>query len=134
MWCRCSICPTNGWRAGPICNIRLAPRCRVIFRKPGGANPPRRCSDRFHKTLESTAMILGETTPAAVHVLGHITLDELFRRAAARRPDATALIDAPNRERFTDGPAWRLSYAEADRIVSAIAARLRGMLPTDAVV
>jgi hypothetical protein len=79
-------------------------------------------------------MILGETTPAAVHVLGHITLDELFRRAAARRPDATALIDAPNRERFTDGPAWRLSYAEADRIVSAIAARLRGMLPTDAVV
>ncbi len=79
-------------------------------------------------------MILGDTTPAAVPLLGHITLDELFRRAAVRRPDATALIDAPNRERYTDGRPWRLNYAEADRIVSAIAARLRGMLPTDAIV
>ena len=79
-------------------------------------------------------MILGDTNSAAVHVLGHMTLDELFRRAAARRPDAVALIDAPNRERFTDGPPWRLNYAEADRIVSAIASRLRAMLPTDAIV
>jgi hypothetical protein len=79
-------------------------------------------------------MILGETNATAVHALGHITLDELFRRAAARRPDAAALIDAPNRALLTDGSPWRLSYAEADRIVSAIAGRLRGMLPTDAIV
>ena len=64
-----------------------------------------------------------------------MTLDDLFRRAAARRPDAIALADAPNRESFTDGPPLRLTYAEADRMVSAIAGRLRRMgLPTDAIV
>jgi hypothetical protein len=66
---------------------------------------------------------------------GRITLDDLFRRAAARRPGAIALADAPNRQSFTDGRPLRLSYAEADRMVSAIAGRLRKMgLPTDAVV
>jgi hypothetical protein len=81
-------------------------------------------------------MIIGDPMPAAghAHVLGHITLDELFRRAAVRRPEALALADAANRESFTDGAPWRLSYAEADRVVSAIAGRLRNMLPVDAVV
>lgn len=81
-------------------------------------------------------MMLGDPTLGAgqAHALGHITLDELFRRAAARRQDAIALADAPNRESVTDGPPWRLSYVEADRIVSAIAGRLRGLLPSDAVV
>ncbi len=32
-----------------------------------------------------------------------------------------ALIDPPNRERFTDGAPRRLTYAQADRMVSAIA-------------
>lgn len=65
----------------------------------------------------------------------HATLDELFRMTAARRPDAIALIDPPNRAAFTDGAPRSLTYAQADRIVSAIAARLRRMgLPTDAVV
>ena len=41
-------------------------------------------------------------------------------------PTRMALIDPPNRESFTDGAPRRLTYAEADRIVSAIAARLRG--------
>jgi len=63
------------------------------------------------------------------------TLDDLFRRAAAARPDALALIDPPDRLSFTDGAPRRLTYAEADRAVSALAARLRGFgLPTDSVV
>jgi hypothetical protein len=63
------------------------------------------------------------------------TLDVLFRRAAARRPDVIALADPPNRESFIHGAPHRLSYAEADRIVAAIAARLRKLgLQTDAVV
>ena len=63
------------------------------------------------------------------------TLDDLFRRAAARRPDALALVDPPDRDSFTDGAPRRLTYAQADRVVSAIAARLRTLgLPTDAVV
>jgi hypothetical protein len=77
-------------------------------------------------------MILGERKtedlPAA-------TLDDLFRRAAARRPDAIALADPTHRETFTDGPARRLTYTEADRAISAIASRLRTLgLQTDATV
>ena len=53
------------------------------------------------------------------------TLDDLFRAAAARRPDAIALRDPPNRASFTDGAARQLTYAQADRMVAAIAARLR---------
>ena len=50
-------------------------------------------------------------------------------------PRALALIDPPNREHFTDGAPRRLTYAQADRAISAIAARLRALgLPTDAVV
>jgi hypothetical protein len=63
------------------------------------------------------------------------TLDDLFRRAAVARPDALALVDPPDRPSFTDGPARRLTYARADRAISALAARLRGFgLPTDSVV
>lgn len=63
------------------------------------------------------------------------TLDDLFRRAGVRRPQAPALIDPPNREHFTDGAPRRLTYAQADRAISAIASRLRALgLPTDAVV
>jgi hypothetical protein len=63
------------------------------------------------------------------------SLDDLFRAAAARRPDAIALIDPPNRASFTDGAARQLTYGEADRMIAAIAGRLRGMnLHADSVV
>jgi AMP-binding enzyme len=64
-----------------------------------------------------------------------LTLDDVFRRHAQRRPDALALIDPSNRTSFTGGNPHRLTYAEADGIVTAIAARLRHMgLPTDTIV
>jgi hypothetical protein len=64
-----------------------------------------------------------------------MTLDDLFRRAVERHGDAVALIDPPDRATFTDGPPRRLTYGEADRIVSAIAARLIDLgLKTDAVI
>src|SRR4051812_19360529 len=63
------------------------------------------------------------------------TLDDLFRRALARRPDAIALADPVDRPTFTDGAVRRLTYRQADRAISALAARLRDFgLPTDAVV
>jgi len=64
-----------------------------------------------------------------------MTLDDLFRRAVERQGEAIALIDPPDRESFTDGAPKRLRYDEADRIVSAIAARLTGLgLTTDAII
>ena len=51
----------------------------------------------------------------ATGVAGDATLDDPFRGTAARRPDAIALCDPPNRARFTDGPARRLTYAQTAR-------------------
>src|SRR5262245_55899127 len=66
---------------------------------------------------------------------GRATLDDVFRRAVAQRPDAVALADPPNRKAFTDGAPLRLTYAEVDYFVSAMAARLRQLdLPLDSVV
>lgn len=82
-------------------------------------------------------MILNDPTgrPYTAGIGGRATLDDLFRRAVARRPNAIALIDPPNRESFTDGAPRQLTYAQADRMVSAIAARLcRIGLHTDAIV
>jgi len=81
-------------------------------------------------------MILGdpaEATPAAL--TGHLGIDEVFRRIAARQPDALALCDPPNREAFTDGAPRHFSYAAAEHAVAATAGRLRSMaLPPDSVV
>jgi hypothetical protein len=67
--------------------------------------------------------------------LRRMTLDDLFRRALERNPDAIALADSLDRQEFTDGAPKRLTYAEADRVVSAIAKRLRDLgLNTDALV
>lgn len=82
-------------------------------------------------------MILGDPADAAVQRAqgSRVTIDDIFRHIAQRRPDAPALIDPPNRSTFTDGAPRRLTYAEADRVVAAIAGRLRRIgLPTDSVV
>ncbi|MGH6684895.1 MAG: AMP-binding protein [Pseudolabrys sp.] len=63
------------------------------------------------------------------------TLDGLFRRAGVRHAGALALVDPPNRESFIGGSPRRLTYAQADRAISAFAAKLRDLgLTTDAVV
>src|ERR1700744_5842835 len=81
-------------------------------------------------------MILGDPDLAADPAApdqGGLTLDDLLRLAVARHPQAVALVDAPGGT--ADAPARRLTYGEADRLVSAIAGRLRDLnLPTDAVV
>jgi hypothetical protein len=83
-------------------------------------------------------MILGQSSPqylAALANAGRSTPDDVLRRIAARRPDALALVDPVNRRDVTGGPPRRLTYAQADRMVSAIAGRLRRLgLQTDEVV
>jgi AMP-binding enzyme len=77
-------------------------------------------------------MILGEASRTAASAA---TLDDLFRRAGVSHPDTLALADPPNRADFTDGAPRRLTYAQADRAISAFAAKLRGLgLHTDSVV
>ncbi|MFZ0066488.1 MAG: class I adenylate-forming enzyme family protein [Pseudolabrys sp.] len=77
-------------------------------------------------------MILGESSQPAGTAA---TLDDLFRRAGVRHPDAIALVDPPNRESFTGGAPRSLSFAQADRAISVLAAKLRGFgLQTDSIV
>ena len=76
-------------------------------------------------------MILGESDPAGART----TLDDLFRRAGVRRPDDLALVDPPNRASVTGGAPRALTFAQADRAISAMAANLRALgLQTDTVV
>jgi hypothetical protein len=83
-------------------------------------------------------MILGQSSPQQTALLaksGRSTTDDIFRRAALRRPDAIALADPPNRAGVTDGETRRLTYAQADRMISAIAGRLSRLgLQTDQIV
>jgi hypothetical protein len=66
---------------------------------------------------------------------GRPTFDDLFRRAAVHDPDALALCDPPNRAAFTDGEPRRLTYAQADRAISALAAKFcRAGLQADTLV
>jgi hypothetical protein len=78
-------------------------------------------------------MILGGGNREAA--LERATLDDLFRRAGVRRSDALALCDPRNREAFATGRPRQLTYAQADRAIAHVAARLRRLgLATDTVV
>jgi hypothetical protein len=50
------------------------------------------------------------------------SLDDLFRRSVARKPDAEALADPFDKARVTGQPPRRLTYAQADRAVTNLAA------------
>ncbi len=78
-------------------------------------------------------MILADTVFTAAGA--DATLDALFRRAGVRAPDAIALVDPPDKQSFAGGVPRKLTYAETDRAISAMAARLHGLgLRADAVV
>jgi AMP-binding enzyme len=63
------------------------------------------------------------------------TLDALFQRILSRKPNAVALIDPPNKQRITGQAPRRLTYAEADRAISALAAHfIEAGLPTHSVI
>ncbi|HEX5213489.1 MAG TPA: class I adenylate-forming enzyme family protein [Pseudolabrys sp.] len=77
-------------------------------------------------------MILSGTANATGN---RATLDDLFRRAGVRHSDGLALADPPNCELLNRQPPRCLTYAEADRAISTLAAKLRALgLQTDAVV
>lgn len=62
------------------------------------------------------------------------TLDSLFKRMLARQPDALALVDPLNKQRITGQTRKRLTYAQADRAISAIAAHfIESGLPANSV-
>jgi hypothetical protein len=64
-----------------------------------------------------------------------LSLDDLFRRTAARKPDADALVDPDDKMRVTGQPPRRLTYAQADRAITKLAAHfIEGGLPTGSIV
>jgi hypothetical protein len=82
-------------------------------------------------------MILGDSAGenASATAAENVTLDQIFWSAAQRRPEALALADPPNRTTFTDGEARKLTFADVDRVTTAIARRLHMMgLSADAII
>lgn len=72
---------------------------------------------------------------ALLPATGAGTLDAILACHAVRDGGALALVDPPDRELVMDGAPRRLSFAEAERAVAALAALLRGLgLPTGAVI
>ena len=63
------------------------------------------------------------------------TLDTLFKRILAREPDALALVDPINKQRVTGTAPKRLTYAQADRPISSLAAHfIESGLPANSVI
>jgi hypothetical protein len=63
------------------------------------------------------------------------TLDGLFRRVLARQPDALALVDPLNKQRVTGQPPKRLTFAQADRAITALSAHfIEAGLPNNSVI
>jgi acyl-CoA synthetase (AMP-forming)/AMP-acid ligase II len=63
------------------------------------------------------------------------TLDSLFHRILARQPDALALLDPLNKRRIVGQTPKRLTFAQADRAISALAAHfIEAGLPANSVV
>jgi len=63
------------------------------------------------------------------------TLDGLFRRILARQPDALALVDPADKMRVSAQLPKRLTYAQADRAISALAAHFAAAgLPANSVI
>lgn len=63
------------------------------------------------------------------------TLDGLFRRLLARQPDALALADPTDKTRVTGQPPLRLTFAQADRAIAALAAHfVEAGLPANSVI
>src|ERR1700735_1573323 len=84
-------------------------------------------------TRPSTQMIL--QSDVVIQTTATPTLDGLFRRILARQPDAPALLDPSNKARITGQPPKRLTFAEADRAISALAAHfIEAGLPTNSVI
>jgi hypothetical protein len=63
------------------------------------------------------------------------TLDGLFRRLLARQPDAPALADPLDKSRISGQPPQRLTFAQADRAIAALAAHFaEAGLPANSVI
>lgn len=63
------------------------------------------------------------------------SIDSLFKANAIRDPGALALADPPDRASWSSGAPRRLTYAEADRAIGALASRLQSIgLPPQSVI
>ena len=63
------------------------------------------------------------------------TLDTLFQRSLTRQPDTLALVDPVNKQRITGQKPKRLTYAQADRVISSLAAHfIETGLPANSVI
>src|SRR5713101_864878 len=93
-----------------------------------------RSDEIYPGNFVSKSRFLNQSDPV-IQTIASPTLDGLFRRILARKPDALALLDPLNKQRITGQPPKRLTFAQADRAISALAAHfIEAGLPTNSVV
>src|ERR1700692_1967980 len=85
-------------------------------------------------TTRSSTQMSQQSDPV-IHTNVSPTLDGLFQRILARQPDALALLDPLNKSRITGQAPRRMTFAQADRAISALAAHfVEAGLPINSVV
>src|SRR6202166_531476 len=85
-------------------------------------------------TTRSSTQMICQSDPV-IHTNVSPTLDGLFRRILARQPDALALLDPSNKQRVTGQAPKRLTFAQVDRAISALAAHfIEAGLPSNSVI
>jgi hypothetical protein len=82
-----------------------------------------------------TTEVINNRSDSVIQTNATPTLDVLFRRILARKPGALALLDPLNKQRVTGQPPKRLTFAQADRAISALSAHfIAAGLPNNSVV
>ncbi len=75
--------------------------------------------------VDGQSTLDGDAVDGTVTLDDGATLDDMLVAAVAARPDAPALLDAPNRAGFAGGEPRRLTWAQLDDVVDSTAASLR---------
>src|SRR6202051_3381638 len=92
-------------------------------------------SDRSDRVPAGKLVATGGPAGKMSQINASPTLDALFQRVLSRKPDTIALIDPLNKPRITGGLPKRLTYAQADRAISALSAHfVEAGLPTHSVI
>ena len=97
--------------------------------------PSDHCADRVSAGNLVAAAATPNRSDPVIQTNASPTLDGLFKRILARKPDAPALLDPLNKLRVTGQPPRNLTFAEADRAITALSAHfIESGLPSNSVI
>src|SRR5690242_15705807 len=131
---RCSMFPTSGSRAGRASPGPRSPRWSDTCRRPGGNGRDATDPDRPQPD-QDLPMNMPPGYDREKIGTGAPSLDEIFIRSVARKPDEIAFVDPADKLRVTGQQPRRLTFAEADSAVTTLATHfIESGLPVSSIV